>query len=67
MRKFIWMAVTPDKYELPVAVADTALELGRMLGLKGNAVSKIYCEHNKGMYHKWTQYKIIKLKVGKGK
>lgn len=67
MGEYLWLVVTPDRYELPMAVADTAMELGRMLGLKGNMVSKLYCEHNKGMYRKWTQYKIIKLKVGKGK
>lgn len=63
MDKYLWLAVTPDELELPVAVADTAMELGRMLGMKGNMVSKLYCEHNKGMYHKWTKYKIVKLKV----
>ena len=31
------MAVEPDEYELPIAVADTARELGEMLGTtKGN-------------------------------
>ena len=29
----IWMKVTDDKYELPVAVADTAEELARIVGL----------------------------------
>lgn len=67
MGEYLWLAVTPDKYELPVAVADTAMELGRMLGMKGNMVSKMYCHHQKGKFKKWTKYKIIKLKVGKGK
>lgn len=57
----LWMAVTPDKYELPIAVADTALELGRMLGAKGNLISKIYCMHNKGIYTNWKKYKIVKV------
>lgn len=57
----LWLAVTPDKYELPIAVADTAVELGKMLGLKHNMISKIYCMHNKGQYDNWTKYKIIKL------
>lgn len=38
MQEVIWLAVTPDKYELPVAVADTAEELGNMLGKTANAI-----------------------------
>ena len=30
----LWVAVTQDEYELPVAVADTARELAEMLGVK---------------------------------
>lgn len=34
MRKsYIWMAVTADEYELPIAIADTAEELGEILGI----------------------------------
>ena len=34
MRKsYIWMAVTADEYELPIAIADTAEELGNILGI----------------------------------
>jgi ribosomal protein L7Ae-like RNA K-turn-binding protein len=35
----LWMAVTADKYELPIAVADTGLELGRMLGISSSAIT----------------------------
>lgn len=34
MNKYLWMAVTPDELELPMAVADTARELTAMFGLK---------------------------------
>lgn len=63
MGEYLWLAVTPDELELPMAVADTATELSRMLGSNNNLVSKIYCEHNKGKLKRWTKYKIIKLKV----
>lgn len=33
MQKYLWMAVSNDEYELPLAVADTAEELGKMLGI----------------------------------
>lgn len=34
----LWMKVTDDEYELPLAVADTASELARMCGLNKNGV-----------------------------
>ena len=34
----VYMAVTADKFELPVAVADTAEELAQMLGVKAQSV-----------------------------
>lgn len=36
----IWMEVTQDEYELPVAVADTSFELCRMRGLEKRTVLK---------------------------
>lgn len=35
---FIWMLVTKDKYELPIAVFDTARELAEYVGLPVNSV-----------------------------
>lgn len=63
----LWMAVIADKYELPMAVAGNATELGKMLGYKGNMVSKMYCMHRKGIYSKWTKYKIVKVKINERK
>lgn len=38
----LYLAVSADKYELPIAVADSACELGRMLGLgRGTVISHI--------------------------
>lgn len=31
-RKFLWLCCEADEYELPIAVADTARELGEMVG-----------------------------------
>lgn len=63
----LWMAVTPDEYELPMAVADTAKELSHMLGLKSNTVKHLYYKHNKGEYKKHTKYKIVKIKGVSGR
>ena len=43
----LWMAVTADELELPVAVADTAKELSSMLGLTGNGVLANICRGRK--------------------
>ncbi len=36
----IWMEVTRDRYELPVAVADTARELAEIVGVKKQGICK---------------------------
>ena len=36
--KTVWIAVTADKYQLPIAVADTARELAEMRGTTTNNV-----------------------------
>ena len=36
--KVIWMKITKDEYELPVAVADTAAELARMLNVSVDTI-----------------------------
>ena len=38
MKMILYIMVTRDKYELPLAVADTAAELARMVGVTTNAV-----------------------------
>lgn len=58
----LYLAVTPDKYELPLAVCDTAEELAKLFGLRKNvvqsAISKNLSGRNKGR-------KFIKVEVGK--
>lgn len=39
MKRYIWMEVTPDKYELPVAVADSLSALAKLLGVSPSAIS----------------------------
>lgn len=50
MQKVIWMAVTPDKYELPVAVADSAIELGKKLGVSKNTIYSCISHAKKNGY-----------------
>ena len=39
----LYMAVTADKYEFPLIVADTTRELARVMGVTNNAVSTAIC------------------------
>ena len=44
--RYVWMKVTNDKYELPVAVADTSDELAAMVGIKsGNNIRRMMCKY----------------------
>ena len=42
MQRVVYMKVTRDEYELPVAVADTVVELAKICGVKVNSISKQY-------------------------
>lgn len=52
----LWMAVTNDEYELPIAVADTCKELATMIGVDAYSIRKHrwWCKTNgvKCQYHK---------------
>ena len=42
----VYMMVTKDEYELPVAIADTAPELARMVGTTENSI-RSWISHSK--------------------
>ena len=46
----LYMKVTRDEYELPVAVAETKAELARMLGIKREYVRRAF-SHAKKFKH----------------
>lgn len=46
----LFLRTTNDKYELPIAVADSADELARMLGKSKNAVSSAISHGIRGWY-----------------
>lgn len=53
----IYMAVTPDEFELPIALSDTQRGLAKMLGSDAGAV----CRNHKAKRH--AKYKVIALEV----
>lgn len=38
MKKYLWMTVSNDEYELPEIIADTAEELAKKIGKKTNNI-----------------------------
>jgi hypothetical protein len=57
MQCYIWMKVTKDKYEYPVAIADTAGQLAIKCGVTAECIRS-------AIYHsKKTGYKSIYKKV----
>ena len=48
MERYYWLAVTADKYELPLAVAITAEELGKMRGLDKSTIKSAVRRQSNG-------------------
>lgn len=61
MRKeYLWLAVTPDQYELPLAVADTAEQLAAMFGLTRGSVINLVSKNAPGTM---SGRKFVKVEV----
>lgn len=60
MSSFLWLAVTPDELELPIAVADTAVELASRFGKKPNDISSAW---HKKLSGKNLGFKVVKVEV----
>lgn len=58
--KYLWLAVTPDKYEFPIYIEDSAQALADKLGTTSNVVSSAISKNQSG---KKTGRKIIKISV----
>lgn len=56
----MYMAVTADKYELPIAFADKAKELGKLMNVSEAAV---YSSITKGKSGRNRGYKFVKVDI----
>lgn len=57
---FLWLLVSQDEYELPLAVADSATELARMVGTTQNNISStITHQAERGAKSKYIKVKVI--------
>lgn len=60
MQKYYWMAVTPDEYELPLLVAQSATALAMKLGVHRGTIFACEARKRSGRY---SGRKIVKVKV----
>lgn len=56
-KQYYWMAVTPDKYELPLAVAVSSRELSELLGVANGTILALEAGRRSG-----TGRRIVKVK-----
>lgn len=48
-QRTVYMKVTDDEYELPVAIANTMKELAQILGVKKDTISGYISRYNRGL------------------
>lgn len=56
----VWMMVSKDKYELPLAVADSAPQLAEMVGVSANAIFSSYSCYKNGK-HKFSRFHKVEI------
>lgn len=56
----LYMAVTPDEYELPIAVCKDIHELAKVFGIKPQSVSEAISKNRPG---KKTGAKFIRIEI----
>lgn len=68
MKGVLYMAVTADKYELPIAVAETAAELADIVGYDAQRIRERVCRgyvaegRNKGASYNWGGMRFYRIK-----
>lgn len=60
MSKYLWLAVTPDKYEFPVYIEDSSCKLAKILGINSSTVVKAVKKNYDG---KTAGRKIVKVEI----
>ena len=61
----VWMRITNDEYQLPVAVADTASQLARMCGTNANAIRSAV-SHVRSGRKKFCTYIVVEIDEREG-
>lgn len=59
----VWLMITDDQYELSLAVADTAVELAKIVGTTANAIRTSY-DHYKHKATKSSRFRKVEFDDG---
>lgn len=57
--KALYLLVTEDEYELPIAVCDSIKELANTIGVNQNAITSCLCKYRKGKIKKSKYRKVL--------
>lgn len=63
----VYMAVTDDLYELPIAIGDSCRELGRIMGLDPGEICRLVNGKRKGVYKKGRKFVKVYVEDSEGK
>lgn len=62
MIKYLWLAVTADKYELPMFIEDTAKNLAKTLKVTKNSIVLLeFVQRTKGSSGKNVGFRVFKV------
>lgn len=56
----VYVMVSKDRYELPLIVADTQVELARRAGVRANSIATLLNKHKRGLVKK-TRYLCVEI------
>ena len=59
MKNTIYMKITTDEYELPLAIADSIGELAKMLGVTKNHISSAISHYKRGTTKSCCYVKVV--------
>lgn len=60
MKRYLWLAVTADKYEFPIYIEDSCTKLANKLGISNCIVVNLVTQNSSGLY---SGRKIIRVEV----
>lgn len=63
MTRYIYLAVTADRYELPIAVADTTREMADICGISESRACKSIKEHEQNAVKQRTKRFFVRTKM----
>ena len=60
MKRYLWLAVTADKYEFPIYIEDSCTKLANKLGISSCTIVNSVTQNSSGLY---SGRKIVKVEV----